>query len=66
MEKDLYYGGVIVYRDLFKKIIKLDDQRNVRSGYIKYIVTKDNNVELTYCCKENESFYEKYLQLKSE
>lgn len=65
MEKDLYYGGVIVYRNLFKKIIKPDDQTNVRDGYTKYIVLNDNNIELIYCCKDTESFYEKYLQLKN-
>ena len=64
MERDSYFDGVIVYRDLFLKIIKTDNQDNVRQGYIKYIVTNDNNIIMCFACKDSDNPYQEYLQRK--
>lgn len=65
MERDLHLGGTIVYRNLFVKIIKCDDQSNVRVGYIKYKVYNDNNLIMVFSCKDDESPYQKYIENKS-
>ena len=64
MERDSYYDGVIVYRNLFLKIIKTDNQDNVRQGYIKHIVTNDNNIIMCFGCKDSDNPYQEYLQRK--
>ena len=64
MKYNVYWNGVEVYRDLFLSIIKPDNQENVRNGYIKYIVLNDNNIIMTFACKENESPYQAYLERK--
>lgn len=65
MEYNTYWKGEIVYRNLFLTIIKLDNQQNVRKGYIKYIALNDNNIIMTFACKEDESPYYKYLEFKN-
>lgn len=65
MKYNTYWRGIEVYRNLFLTIIKLDNQQNVRSGYIRYIALKDNNLLMTFACKENESPYNRYLELKN-
>lgn len=64
VEYNSYYKGIIVYRNLFTTIIKPDNQENVRNGYIKYIVLNDNNIIMTFACKESESPYHEYLKRK--
>lgn len=64
MERDLFFKGDIVYRNLFLKIIKPDNQENVRSGYVKYIVLNDNNIMMCFVCKDTEDPYQGYLQRK--
>ena len=65
MEKDVFNDGIIVYRDLFLKIIKCNDQSNVRYGYTKYNVFNDNNIIMAFACKDNEDQYQEYLKRKS-
>ena len=65
MEYNTYYNGFIVYRNLFTSIIKPDNQKNVKQGYIKYIVLNDNNIIMAFSCKENENPYNEYLKRKS-
>ena len=65
MEKDVFNDGIIVYRDLFLKIIKCNDQSNVRYGYTKYNVFNDNNIIMAFACKDNEDPYQEYLKRKS-
>ena len=64
MERDSLFKGEIVYRNLFLKIIKPDDQENVRDGYVKYIVMNDNNIMICFACKDTEDPYQAYLQRK--
>lgn len=64
MKYNAYWNGIEVYRNLFMSIIKPDNQENVRNGYIKYIVLNDNNIIMTFACKENESPYQAYLERK--
>lgn len=65
MEKDVFNDGIIVYRNLFLKIIKCNDQSNVRNGYIKYNVFNDNNIIMAFACKDTEDPYQEYLKRKS-
>ena len=65
MEKDVFNDGIIVYRDLFLKIIKCNDQSNVRNGYTKYKVLNDNNIIMVFACKDTEDPYQEYLKRKS-
>ena len=65
MEKDVYNDGIIVYRNLFLKIIKCNDQSNVRNGYTKYNVFNDNNIIMAFACKDTEDPYQEYLKRKS-
>lgn len=65
MEKDIYNDGIIVYRNLFLKIIKCNDQSNVRNGYIKYKVFNDNNFMMAFACKDADDPYQEYLKRKS-
>lgn len=65
MEKDVFNDGIIVYRDLFLKIIKCSDQSNVRNGYTKYNVFNDNNIIMAFACKDTEDPYQEYLKRKS-
>lgn len=65
MEKDIFNDGTIVYRDLFLKIIKCNDQSNVRNGYTKYNVFNDNNIIMAFACKDTEDPYQEYLKRKS-
>ena len=65
MEKDVFNDGIIVYRDLFLKIIKCNDQSNVRYGYTKYKVLNDNNIIMVFACKDTEDPYQEYLKRKS-
>ena len=65
MEKDVFNDGIIVYRDLFLKIIKCNDQSNVRNGYTKYNVFNDNNIIMAFACKDTEDPYQEYLKRKS-
>ena len=65
MEKDIFNDGIIVYRDLFLKIIKCNDQSNVRNGYTKYNVFNDNNIIMAFACKDTEDPYQEYLKRKS-
>ena len=65
MEKDIFNDGLIVYRNLFLKIIKCNDQSNVRNGYIKYNVFNDNNIIMAFACKDTEDPYQEYLKRKS-
>lgn len=65
MEKDVFNDGIIVYRNLFLKIIKCNDQSNVRNGYIKYKVLNDNNVIMVFACKDTDDPYQEYLKRKS-
>ena len=65
MEKDVFNDGIIVYRNLFLKIIKCNDQSNVRNGYTKYNVFNDNNIIMAFACKDTEDPYQEYLKRKS-
>ena len=65
MEKDVFNDGIIVYRNLFLKIIKCSDQSNVRNGYTKYNVFNDNNIIMAFACKDTEDPYQEYLKRKS-
>lgn len=65
MEKDVFNDGIIVYRDLFLKIIKCNDQSNVRNGYTKYKVLNDNNIIMVFACKDTEDPYQECLKRKS-
>ena len=65
MEKDAFNDGIIVYRNLFFKIIKCNDQSNVRNGYTKYNVFNDNNIIMAFACKDTEDTYQEYLKRKS-
>lgn len=65
MQRDSYYNGYIVHRDLFLKIIKPDNQDNVKQGNTKYIVTNDNNVIMCFACKDNEDVYQEYLKRRN-
>lgn len=65
MEKDVFNDGIIVYRDLFLKIIKCNDQSNVRYGYTKYKAFNDNNIIMAFACKDTEDPYQEYLKRKS-
>lgn len=65
MEKDVFNDGIIVYRNLFLKIIKCNDQSNVRHGYTKYKVFNDNNIIMAFACKDTEYPYQEYLKRKS-
>lgn len=66
MEKDVFNDGIIVYRNLFTKIIKCNDQTNVRIGYIKYKVYNNNNLIMVLACKDSESPYQKYIENKNK
>ena len=65
MEKDAFNDGIIVYRNLFFKIIKCNNQSNVRHGYTKYNVFNDNNIIMAFACKDTEDPYQEYLKRKS-
>ena len=65
MEKDIFNDGIIVYRNLFLKIIKCSDQSNVRNGYTKYKVFNDNNIIMAFACEDTEDPYQEYLKRKS-
>lgn len=65
MEKDVFNDGIIVYRNLFLKIIKCNDQSNVRNGYTKYKVFNDNNIIMAFACEDTEDPYQEYLKRKS-
>ena len=56
MERDVFNDGVIVYRNLFTKIIKCNDQSNVRNGYTRYKVLNDNNIIMVFACEVYTSF----------
>lgn len=64
MKYNTYWNGLEVYRNLFLSIIKPDNQDNVRVGYIRYLVLNDNNIIMTFACKEEESPYQEYLKRK--
>lgn len=66
MEKDVFNDGVIVYRNLFTKIIKCNDQSNVRNGYTRYKVLHDNNIIMVFACKDNDNPYQKYIENKNK
>lgn len=66
MEKDVFNDGIIVYRNLFTKIIKRNDQTNVRHGYTKYKVLNDNNIIMVFACKDNDNPYQKYIENKNK
>lgn len=66
MEKDVFNDGVIVYRNLFTKIIKCNDQSNVRNGYTRYKVLNDNNIIMVFACKDNDNPYQKYIENKNK
>nr|DAM66302.1 MAG TPA: hypothetical protein [Caudoviricetes sp.] len=66
MEKDVFNDGIIVYRNLFTKIIKCNDQTNVRHGYTKYKVLNDNNIIMVFACKDNDNPYQKYIENKNK
>lgn len=65
MEKDVFNDGIIVYRSLFLKIIKCNDQSNVRNGYTKYKVFNDNNIIMAFACEDTKYPYQEYLKRKS-
>lgn len=65
MEKDVFNDGIIVYRNLFLKIIKCNNQSNVRNGYTKYKVFNDNNIIMAFACEDTEDPYQEYLKRKS-
>jgi hypothetical protein len=65
MEYNVYYDGVIVYRNLFTSIIRPKNQQNVRKDYVKYIVLNDNNIIMSFACKEELDPYEEYLKRKN-
>lgn len=65
MEKDIYNDGIIVYRDLFLKIIKCNDQSNVTNGYTRYKVFNDNNIIMAFACEDTKDTYQEYLKRKS-
>lgn len=65
MEKDIFNDGIIVYRNLFLKIIKCNDQSNVRNGYTKYEVFNDNNFIMAFTCEDTKDPYQEYLKRKS-
>lgn len=64
MKRNVYWQGVEVYRNLFLSIIKTDNQDNVRSGYTKYIVLNDNNIIMSFACKNDLNPYQEYLKRK--
>jgi len=64
MKYNIYWKGVEVYKNLFLTIVKPDNQDNVRKDYIKYIVLNDNNIIMTFACKEDIDPYNRYLELK--
>lgn len=64
MNRNIYWQGVEVYRNLFLTIIKTDNQDNVRSGYTKYIVINDNNLIMCFACESNSNPYQEYLKRK--
>jgi hypothetical protein len=66
MERDVFNDGVIVYRNLFTKIIKCNDQSNVRNGYTRYKVLNDNNIIMVFACKDNDNPYQKYIENKNK
>lgn len=64
MKYNIYWQGIEVYRNLFLTIIKTDNQDNVRSGYTKYIVLNDNNIIMSFACKNDLNPYQEYLKRK--
>jgi hypothetical protein len=66
MERDVFNDGVIVYRNLFTKIIKCNDQSNVRNGYTRYKVFNGNNIIMVFACKDNDNPYQKYIENKNK
>ena len=64
MKRNTYYEGIEVYRNLFIAIIKPDNQNNVRQGYTKYIVTKDNEIIMAFACESHLNPYQEYLKRK--
>ncbi|MBQ7141420.1 MAG: hypothetical protein IJO32_07970 [Bacilli bacterium] len=64
MRYNVQYKGYEVYRNLFTSIIKPDNQDNVRTGYVRYIVLNDNNVVMTFACKDTDEPWHEYLKRK--
>ena len=65
MEYSVYWSGEIVYRNLFLSIIKPNNQGHIREGYIKYLVVNDNNIIMSFACRDYCNPYEEYLKRKN-